>query len=800
MVFRSTAEIVMCLASALLLYILAGYPALLFIVAKLFAKKHRTDDSFRPTVTLIISAHNEESVIEEKLNNTLALDYPEELLTVIVVSDASTDRTDSIVLSFQNPRIRLIRPEGHRGKTSGLNVAMTGVTSDFVVFSDANAMYDPAAVRRLVRHFVDAGVGYVVGNARYQGVGESSAGKSEGAYWNLEVSLKQWESSFSSVVGGDGAIYAIRRNLYDPMLESDINDFVNPLQIVAKGYRGIFDYDAWCTERPAGAFQKEFSRKVRICNRSFNAILRVPQVCNPFKVGFFAWQVISHKLLRWFLPFILALQFLAALAMGPEPVAVSCMVLYGIFSVLAFIGWGQSRSAASPAIFYIPYYFALMNLALTLGIIIRLRGRVITVWSTARASSPHGFQSAGVLPFLLSGCCIMSAARLCSWYGYGWLFVYLSITLLCLALFHLSIGYTFCLRLLACVMGVDVQPDEKYQPTVTLLILAYNEEREIEAKLRNALELDYPEDKLSIVVASDGSNDATNEIVRGVAGSRIRLLDYSSNRGKIAALNDAMQHIGSEVVLFSDANVMYDRQAVGKLVRNLSNPKVGAVSGKVVLLNDGTSYAKTENIYYRIEHYIHDKEGTTGCLVGADGAMYAIRRSLFSPPPGDTILDDFVISMQIALQDKLVLHECEALGFEKNNLHIEGEYRRKVRIIAGGVQCLLRDTGIPYPSQTLLFFKFVSHKLLRWLLGPITVTLLALLAWIRWSAPHAVFSCILYVLLATIMVGFLGQLLPVTRKASAVSLCHYLLMLNTATFVGWYLGLTGRQRVNWRSS
>ena len=124
---------------------------------------------------------------------------------------------------------------------------------------------------------------------------------------------KQWESDFASVVGGDGAIYAIRRELWEPLIETDINDFVNPLQIVAKGYRGIFDAEAICTERPAGNFGREFGRKVRIANRSFSGLLRVPQVLNPLQVGRFALLVVSHKLLRWFSPVIVLLHFLLTL-------------------------------------------------------------------------------------------------------------------------------------------------------------------------------------------------------------------------------------------------------------------------------------------------------------------------------------------------------------------------------------------------------------------------------------------------------------------------------------------------------
>ncbi|MDD2898193.1 MAG: glycosyltransferase family 2 protein [Desulfuromonadaceae bacterium] len=797
---NSIAELIVYVASALFLYVMIGYPAVLYLFSKLFPKKHIFDVQFMPSVTLIISAHNEEAVIEEKLHNSLALDYPEHLLTTVVVSDASTDRTDEIVLSFDNPRIKLIRPDGHRGKTAGLNVALATITSEIVVFSDANAIYDADAVRNLARHFSDPHIGYVVGNARYQDVADSSAGKSEGAYWDLEIGMKQWESNFSSVVGGDGAIYAIRRELYEPMLESDINDFVNPLQIIAKGYRGIFDQDAWCTEKPAGAFQKEFSRKVRISNRSFNAILRVPSVCNPFKTGWFAWQVVSHKLLRWFLPFILAIQFVADLAMELELLSLFCISAYGIISVLALIGWGQSRKASSPALFYIPYYFALMNLALALGVIHRLQGHVITVWSTARAQSSAVFQSIGLVPVFLLATFITCAFRLCLWFGYGQLFITVSAVLLLYAIVHTYIGYPLWLGVLSHIKSFPIKLDEQYLPRVVLLIAAYNEEREIEAKLLNSLELDYPEDKLSIVVASDGSKDATAEIARRFVGPRVQLFDFSPNRGKISALNESMQQIDADIVILSDANVMYDRQAVRALVRHFNDPRVGAVSGKVVLLNDDLSYGESEGFYYRIEHYIQEKEGQTGCLVGADGAMYAIRRSLFSPPPADTILDDFVISMQIAMQDKMVLHDNAALGFEKNNLEIEGEFKRKVRIIAGGVQCLLRDIGIPYPSQGMLFFKFVSHKLLRWILGPMTVTLIGLLVWIRVTEPNVLFTGALCAILIGIAIGCIGQFIPATRKSPPVSLCHYLLMLNLATFVGWYMGLTGKQRVNWRST
>lgn len=386
------ADFIFTFLTALLAYIYVGYPAILFVLAKMFPRHHHLDNGFEPTVTLIISAHNEEKDIEEKLQNACRLDYPSDKLDVLVVSDGSTDRTDDIVRSFHDRGVTLVRPADRRGKTSGLNLALIQVTSELVVFSDANAMYDPFAISVLVRHFCDEKVGYVVGYARYEKSTATAAGSSESAYWDIEVKIKEWESAFSSVVGGDGAIYAIRSHLYDPLQETDINDFVNPLQIVARGYRGIFDKEAWCIEEPAGNFDKEFSRKVRIANRSFNGLLRVPAACNPIKVGWFAWQVISHKLLRWFSPFILVAHVMSALAaadahnMTAIP-AFFFVVIYGFLTVLALIGWWQDKRLSTCALFYFPYYFALMNIASALGITMRLKGKVITTWETVREHS-----------------------------------------------------------------------------------------------------------------------------------------------------------------------------------------------------------------------------------------------------------------------------------------------------------------------------------------------------------------------------------------------------------------------------
>lgn len=792
------------ITSALLLYLYLGYPAVLGLMAWLFPRKHAFDTTFTPSVTLIISAYNEENVIAEKISNALQLDYPSGKLTIMVVSDCSTDRTDALVQGFKDQGVILIRPDSRRGKTSGLNLALSMINSEIVVFSDANAMYDRQAVRHLVKHFSDAEIGYVVGHARYQETTRTAAGISEGSYWNLEIKMKQWESAFSSVVGADGALYAIRSELYQPLQETDINDFVNPLQIIAKGYRGVFEPAAWCTEKPAGQFAKEFSRKVRIANRSLNGLLRVPETCNPLRFGRFAWQVISHKLLRWFSPYLLCINFLTALAVSSSQsrpfAATSLVALYGVFALFSLIGWWQDKRGCYRSLYFMPYYFSLMNLASAIGVLLRLRGTVISTWETARASTGSRERTAAFLPCLLIAtiaatlyylapdlACPAALVQGVTWFLIG-------------TILYMYLGYPLVLAVLARLLPIQIRRNELFCPEITLLIVACNEEHEIAAKLDNSLLLDYPPERLKIIVASDGSTDTTDQLVEKYAPSGIQLISFPSNRGKIAALNDAMARITTEIVVFSDANVMYEQQVLRKLVRNFYDPAVGVVSGKVILLNEALSYGHSEKIYYGIEHFIQEKEGATGALVGADGAMYAIRRKLFSPPPPDTILDDFVISMNIACQGYRVIHEREALGFERNLHELGDEFKRKARIIAGGFQCLLRGDSLPGLSRPLLLFNFISHKVLRWFSGALFVPLFVLLLQIHTTEQLAnpPLTAALYCMLAAVLLAFFGQLVPTIRRIIPINLLHYFFMLALASLVGLYRELTGGQKVTWR--
>jgi len=370
---------------ALLAYVYLGYPLLLTLLAWFSNAPVPDSDLPSPSVTLLISAFNESQVIAAKLENALVLEYPRDRLEIIVISDGSDDGTDEIVRQFSHGGVRLLRQEPRMGKTAGLNLGVSEARGQILVFSDANAMYQADAVRRLVRHFSNPKVGYVVGNARYYEKGtESSSAQSEGLYWKLETYLKKKESIFGSVVGGDGAIYAIRRELYSPLLPTDINDFLNPLQIVARGYSGVFEPAAVCYEEAAENFGQEYRRKVRIISRSLNALRRVPKVLDPLHNTRHWFLLVSHKVLRWFAPFFLILCFAASFALWRSPFYKTAALLQAAFYAITLVGWKWRPENKMGKLLSLAFYFCLVNLASLVGCVKCFRGDLSGKWAPPR--------------------------------------------------------------------------------------------------------------------------------------------------------------------------------------------------------------------------------------------------------------------------------------------------------------------------------------------------------------------------------------------------------------------------------
>ena len=380
------AEIFLWFSILVLVYVVCGYPLLLLAAASLVRRREIVRDSEEPSVTLLISAYNEEKVIAEKIVNSLSLDYPTGQFEIIVVSDGSTDSTDTIVNSYASERVTLKRMSVRKGKTAALNKVVPIAHGDILVFSDANTLYAPDAIRKLVRNFADPTVGCVTGDSRYVNVKANDVGKNENAYWGYERFLKTKESQIGSLVGSDGAMFAIRTHLYTPLRNEDINDFLTPLHIVGEGYRCIFEPEAICYESATVSFSQEFRRKVRVVNRGWNGLFHMKQLLNPFRYGRFSIQLISHKLLRWLTPFLLAVILVLSIFIYAKSGTYLWMVIGQlIFYSLGGIGIFMHACKMRSRLLSFPCYFVVINAASAVGIVRGLLGQKIDMWKPERA-------------------------------------------------------------------------------------------------------------------------------------------------------------------------------------------------------------------------------------------------------------------------------------------------------------------------------------------------------------------------------------------------------------------------------
>lgn len=367
----------------------------------------------------------------------------------------------------------------------------------------------------------------------------------------------------------------------------------------------------------------------------------------------------------------------------------------------------------------------------------------------------------------------------------------------CGLVLYTYLGYPCLVWLFAKVFGQRVQPavSEKL-PSAALLIAAYNEESVIAGRVENALALDYPPQLLEIVVASDGSADGTAETVRRYAERGVRIIDYQQRRGKASVLNSAMQEVHGEIVLLSDANTHFDPAAARKLVRWFEDPHVGAVCGRLVLVDPSTG-RNVDSLYWKYETFLKKCEGRLGALLGANGAIYAIRRDSFVPIPADTIVDDFVIPLLARLQSgRSIIYDPEAVAWEETPANIGSEFRRRSRIGAGGFQSIALLWRLLSPRQGWIAFTFFSHKVLRWLcpffLIVAFVTNCLLIRQPLYQATLGLQSLFYLVSLAGAFIPGSGLALRMVRLTTMFS------SMNLALLVGFWRWLTGRQRGIWQ--
>lgn len=284
----------------LTIYPYVVYPLLVIVWSRLSGRRW-IQKCIVPNVSMIISVYNEEGVIREKIENALSLDYPKDLFEVVVVSDGSTDRTNEILASIVDPRLVLrVFPE-RNGKTACLNQVVPVAKGDILVFTDANSMFPFDALRKLTRNFADGRVGLVTGWTKYRK--PDGAEETTGLYARLEKAVKYAESLVGSCVGADGAVFAMRKELYLPLKSYDINDFVIPLNVIGQRGMVVLDPEVYCIEKPSEGEAKEFRRQVRITNRTLGALWRNAGFLNPARYGTFAFCLLSHKVIRFLVPF-----------------------------------------------------------------------------------------------------------------------------------------------------------------------------------------------------------------------------------------------------------------------------------------------------------------------------------------------------------------------------------------------------------------------------------------------------------------------------------------------------------------
>jgi cellulose synthase/poly-beta-1,6-N-acetylglucosamine synthase-like glycosyltransferase len=342
-------------------------------------------------VSVIIPAYNEERHVGARITNVLAADYPRDLLEVVVVSDASTDRTNEIASRFESEGVRLIVQETRRGKTAGLNRAMAMVKGDIVVFTDANASFPAEAIGELVRHFGNPEVGLVTGYTRY--VSETAVETTDGtnAYTSLERDIKRAESLWGYCVGADGAIFAMRHSLYRPLRDDDINDFVLPLSVIDQGYTCVLAEDAFCVEGPGQSLHSEFRRQSRITNRSLRAIRRHLHLLNPVRFPVFSFFLFSHKVVRLVVPLLLAGSTIALAVLAIRGgllyqwLAGAAIVLGGVM-LAGHVMPGLSSSSRGPGrLLRLLKLLAVTNLAVIHGWWRFASGRSEVIWQHDRA-------------------------------------------------------------------------------------------------------------------------------------------------------------------------------------------------------------------------------------------------------------------------------------------------------------------------------------------------------------------------------------------------------------------------------
>jgi cellulose synthase/poly-beta-1,6-N-acetylglucosamine synthase-like glycosyltransferase len=365
----------------MIFYIYLGYPFTAAVFALLMNKRVKKGP-FQPSVTILIAAYNEEKEIEKTLKNKLDLDYPKDKLEIIIISDGSTDKTDDIVRNYTGERVRLIKQETRAGKTSALNLAVPHARGEVIAFSDANSKWAKNALAKLMNNFSEPNVGYVTGKMIYKNPENTLVGDGCTTYMKYENYLRSVETRIGSIVGVDGGIDAVRKELYRPLNLEQLPDFVLPLKVVEQGYRVIFEPGAILEEQALGNAKDEYSMRVRVSLRALWALKDMKQLLSFRKSRLFAWQLWSHKVLRYFCFIFLIVAFVSNFMLWPAGDLYRGLLITQILCYLsAIISSRLKNKGIRIKVFYLINYFVLLNAASAHAYFYFIKNKKITTWT-----------------------------------------------------------------------------------------------------------------------------------------------------------------------------------------------------------------------------------------------------------------------------------------------------------------------------------------------------------------------------------------------------------------------------------
>lgn len=376
----------------IIFYTYLGYGILLYLLVKVKEFKNKKEKRGgclpSPSVTLFITAYNEEDIVGEKMLNTQQLDYPADKLEIVWVTDGSNDKTNELLEAYGNVTV-LYQPE-RQGKTAAINRGMAFIETPFVVFTDANTMINKDAIKEIVACFENSAVGCVAGEKRiFVREKDQAAAGGEGLYWKYESFLKSLDSKFFTAVGAAGELFAIRKSLFEEM-ENDtlLDDFILSMRIASKGYKIEYCDKAYALEYGSADMREEEKRKIRIAAGGIQSIWRLRRLLNPFRYGMLTFQYVSHRVLRWSLtPVLLFLLFPMniLLVLGSSLMIYRILlVLQCLFYIMGLWGYYLSKRSIKNKYLFIPYYFLFMNINVIKGFFYLCRKKGTGIWEKAK--------------------------------------------------------------------------------------------------------------------------------------------------------------------------------------------------------------------------------------------------------------------------------------------------------------------------------------------------------------------------------------------------------------------------------